>query len=145
MIQSLWGCSDGYMKSNSRSRVFAATLLVLQRCSPKDPEMDHHPLPQSSGEVDQLAEQLRSDDNFVRAEAARQLCNMGVVARRTLPRLLALAGDPWYQVRIQVPRAIIHLRATAGEAAVVLAQLLKDPDETVRLYAQEAQRVVSGR
>jgi hypothetical protein len=27
----------------------------------------------------------------------------------------------------------------------VLTQLLKDPDETVRLYAQEAQRVVSGR
>jgi HEAT repeat protein len=107
--------------------------------------MDHKQLPQDPEQVDRLVDQLHSDDNFVRAEAARQLCNLGEVAQRTLPQLLALTDDPWYQVRIQVPRAIIHLGATTDEAAVVLPRLLHDPDETVRLYAQEALRVVSSR
>src|SRR4051794_4253915 len=107
--------------------------------------MNHQPPPHDPGYVDRLVDQLRSDDHFVRAEAARQLCNLGPAARRTLPQLLALAGDAWYQVRLQVPRAIIHLGATADEAAAVLPQLLNDSDETVRLYAQEAARVIGGK
>lgn len=93
--------------------------------------------------IDRLVGQLRSDDNFIRAEAARALCNMGPIARRSLPELLALATDSWYQVRIQVPRAIINLGPTASDALAVLPRLLHDPDETVRLYAQEALRVIN--
>jgi hypothetical protein len=92
--------------------------------------------------VDQLIAMLSSLDHFERAEAARQLCNMGKEAIKALPTLLALHNDPWYQVRIQVPRAIIHIEACPDEAAEVLNSLVEDEDETVRLYAKEAQRIL---
>ena len=92
--------------------------------------------------VDQLMQMLSSLDHFARAEAARQLCNMGKEAIMALPALLSLYDDPWYQVRIQVPRAIIHMEARPDEVAEVLNRLVDDEDETVRLYAAEAQRVL---
>jgi hypothetical protein len=65
---------------------------------------------------------------------------MGKEALVALPRLLALHNDPWYQVRIQVARAIIHLGVPPDEVADVLTKLLEDEDEIVRLYAKEAQQ-----
>jgi HEAT repeat protein len=94
---------------------------------------------------DQFMEMLSSPDHFDRAEAARQICNMGKTAVKALPALLALHNDSWYQVRIQVPRAIIHMEARLDEVAEVLNRLLRDDDETVRLYAKEAQRVLTQR
>lgn len=95
-----------------------------------------------ASDLERLAAQLHSEDRFVRADAAWQIVQHGVGARRYLPQLLALAEDPWYQVRIQVPRAIIHMRATQDEAGLVIQRLLHDQDEVVRLYAQEAQSVL---
>jgi hypothetical protein len=92
--------------------------------------------------INQLIKMISSLDHFERAEAARQPCNMGKEAVRALPALLSLSNDPWYQVRIQVPRAMIHMGARPDEVAEVLDNLLNDADETVRLYAQEAQRVL---
>jgi len=92
--------------------------------------------------IDQLVEMLSSIDCFERAEAARQLCNMGNEAIKALPALLSLYNDPWYQVRIQVPRAIIHMEVCPDKVAEVLNNLLNDADKSVRLYAQEAQRVL---
>lgn len=95
--------------------------------------------------VGELIELLSSPDHFDRAEAARQLCNMGKDAIEALPVLLSLYNDPWYQVRIQVPRAIIHMGTRSDEATGILHKLLDDEDEIVRLYAKEAQRVISER
>ena len=92
--------------------------------------------------LDQLLAMLSSSNHFDRAEAARQICNMGKDAVRALPAVLALVNDPWYQVRIQIPRAIIHMEARSDDAVEVLNRLLEDEDETVRLYAKEAQRVL---
>lgn len=90
--------------------------------------------------VERLMTMLSSPDHFDRAEAARQLCNMGKEAIMALPALLNLFKDPWYQVRIQVPRAIIRMQPRPEQVAEILSSLLDDEDETVRLYAREAQR-----
>jgi hypothetical protein len=95
--------------------------------------------------LDELMAMLSSPDHFDRAEASRLLVNMRKEAVKALPALLALHNDLWYQVRIQVPRAIIHMEARPDEAAEVLNRLLDDKDETVRLYAEEAQRVLAQR
>jgi HEAT repeat protein len=92
--------------------------------------------------IDELMAMLTSPDHFDRAEAARHLCNMGNKAIKALPALLALHNDPWYQVRIQVPRTIIHMEVHPDEAAKVLNKLLNDDNESVRAYAKEAQRVL---
>jgi HEAT repeat protein len=92
--------------------------------------------------VEQLVTMLSAPDHFDRAKAARLLCNRGKEAIRALPALLAMHSDPWYQVRIQVPRAIIHMGAGSAEAVEVLNKLLEDEDESVRLFAREALRVL---
>jgi HEAT repeat protein len=97
------------------------------------------------GSFDELVAMLSSPDHFDRAEAARLLVNMQNEALKALPALLALHNDPWYHVRIQVPRAIIHMDVRPDEATDVLNCLLDDEDETVRLYAEEAQRVLGQR
>jgi HEAT repeat protein len=95
--------------------------------------------------VDQLRQMLSSQDDVQRAEAARQLVNRGKEAIEALPALLALQNDAWYQVRIQVPRAIIHFEVNPEEAAKALGKLVNDEDKCVRLYAEEAQRVLASR
>jgi|SRR5579875_3930422 HEAT repeat protein len=97
------------------------------------------------GSFDELVAMLSSPDHFDRAEAARLLVNMRKEAIKALPALLTLHNDPCDLVRIQVPRAIIHMEARSDEAAEVLNKLLDDEDEMVRLYAKEAQRVLVAR
>jgi HEAT repeat protein len=87
-----------------------------------------------------LIRSLSSMDKFERAEAARELCNSG--HREALATLLKLCEDPWYQVRIQVPRAMILLGARMSDVAEILRLLSKDSDESVRCYATEARRIL---
>jgi len=97
------------------------------------------------GSFDELVAMLSSSNHFDRAEAARLLVNMRKEAIKALPALLALHNDPCDLVRIQVPRAIIHMEARPDEAAEVLRCLLNDKDKIVRLYAEEAQQVLTQR
>ena len=46
-----------------------------------------------------------------------------------------------HQLRIQVPRAIIHMEVGPDEVTGILNSLLNDEEESVRSYAREAQRV----
>lgn len=95
--------------------------------------------------IDLLIATLVSPNRSYRAKAARSLCNMGNNAIKAAPAILALHNDPWYQVRIQVARAIIHMEVDPDEATTVAGILLNDEDESVRLYAIEALRVLKER
>jgi HEAT repeat protein len=83
---------------------------------------------------------LLSSNYLERAEAARQLSNMGQNAIEALPALLSLYKDPSRYVRIQVARAILHMQAPPEQVQEPLNALLMDEDQVVRLYAQEARR-----
>jgi HEAT repeat protein len=95
-----------------------------------------------SNSVEDLLEILASGDRFKRAEAARELCNMGMKASGALPSLLALYNDPCYLVRVQVPRAIIKMRPHPDAVIEILNHLLNDEDKIVRLHAMEAQEIL---
>lgn len=103
------------------------------------------PDPTSSPTIQNLIDLLATTEGVGRAEVARQLCNLGREGVVAVPALLALHEDPWHQVRLQVPRAVIHLQVPRIDAIPVLDKLAEDSDESVRLYAIEAIRVLSVR
>jgi HEAT repeat protein len=102
-------------------------------------------LPEPGSTVEQLVALLSSPDKFVRARAARMLVNKGPEAAGELSALLAMHTDPWYMVRVQVPRAAMHLRARPDQVEEILDRLMKDEDSIVRLYSQIAVEEVHGR
>jgi HEAT repeat protein len=92
--------------------------------------------------IDERIAQLSSPDPSERAEAARRLSNLGPLAVKALPAMLALCDDPNWMVRIQIPRAIIRFRPYDHDVEAALQRLCQDSKEVVRLYAEEAaQRV----
>ncbi len=96
-------------------------------------------------QVEELVALLVSPDALARAEAARRLVSMRHQAAVALPALLALCNDSWFLVRMQVPRAIMHMRARSPEATEILQNLLSDENEVVRLLCNRSQKSASGR
>jgi len=70
-----------------------------------------------------------------RAQAARTLVNRKEQPAAVWPALLAARADDCWMVRIQVPRAAVHLGVPAEQAIPVLRELLGDADELVQGYA----------
>lgn len=89
-----------------------------------------------------LLAMLASPDGFDRAEAAKQLCNLGKEASNAGPAIPNLNNDPSYLVRIQVPRAVIHFEIQSQEALNILDRLVNDENEIVKEYAKEARTVM---
>ena len=86
---------------------------------------------------------LSSRNQIDRAEAAR--CLVNGKDKSCLPALLDLATDPSCLVRFQVPRAMVHLEARFQDVSDILDRLVVDPDELVRLMAQEAKATLGNR
>jgi HEAT repeat protein len=70
-----------------------------------------------------------------RSQAARTLVNRKEQPGVVWPALQAARADDCWMVRIQVPRAAVHLGIPAEQAVPVLRELLGDADEVVRGYA----------
>ncbi len=95
--------------------------------------------------IDELLGLLSSSDRHIRFDAARSLCRMGKNNPKILPALLRLHSDPYFAVRCQVARAVIHLNPEPLNVLPILDQLLQDEDKNVRNYAAEAKAILLGR
>jgi hypothetical protein len=94
----------------------------------------------SAASVPELLELLDSPHYGRRAQAARELANRKEQPALVWPRLAARHTDETWMVRMQIPRAAIHLGIPAERAVPLLRELLGDEDEVVRGYAAWALR-----
>ena len=78
------------------------------------------------------SEQLRSDDNVVRAEAARALSEMGAIGISVLVKAL---DDPDKDVRSSAAIAFGVIKPLPAEAVKALTALVDDPEREVRQMA----------
>ena len=70
-----------------------------------------------------------------RSQAARSLVNRKEQPAVVWPALLAARADDCWMVRMQVPRAAVHLGILPEQAVPVLEALLDDPSDIVQGYA----------
>ncbi|GEM_PF-1367384 len=85
----------------------------------------------------ELLRQLGDRDPVRRAEAARELAELGLWGEPALRRALR---DPAPLVRAEAARSLA--RIGAGDCLEALAQLLRDPDPEVRLAVSNAMRAI---
>ncbi len=88
--------------------------------------------------VNDLIQQLRSQDANIRAFAADTLARMGAEAKEAVPALAAALKDRDQFVRLYAARALRRMGAEAKEAAAALIAALKDQDSSVRASAADA-------
>jgi HEAT repeat protein len=89
----------------------------------------------ASASVPDLIGFLASPHELIRSQAARELVNRKEQPAVAWPGLLAARADGSWVVRMQVPRAAVHLGVAPEEAVPVLESLLDDPSDIVRGYA----------
>jgi HEAT repeat protein len=88
--------------------------------------------------VQELIGFLDSSHDRVRTAAARELVNRNEQPEVVWQSVLAKRSDECWMVRLQAPRAAVHLKAPPEQAIPVLQTLLDDPNEYVRDYAEWA-------
>jgi HEAT repeat protein len=88
----------------------------------------------ASASVPELIGFLDSPHYGVRSQVARELVNRKEQPETVWPHLLARRSDESWMVRLQVPRATVHLNVPGEHAIPVLQELLNDPDGVVRSY-----------
>jgi HEAT repeat protein len=87
----------------------------------------------SKASVATLADALKDEDSYVRAEAARRLAEKGPDSIDALPALIAALGDKVGYVRSEAAKAIGRIGPAAKSAMPRLLEAFKDTDEGVRL------------
>ena len=80
-----------------------------------------------------LAEALKDEDSYLRAEAARLLGEKGPTAKDAVPALTTALGDKVGYVRSEVAESIGRIGPAARSAIPYLMDTFKDKDEGVRL------------
>jgi hypothetical protein len=94
----------------------------------------------SAASIPELLEFLDSSHYGRRAQAARELANRKEQPAVVWPRMTARRADESWMVRMQIPRAAIHLGVAAELAVPLLRELLGDEHDVVRGYAAWALR-----
>jgi HEAT repeats len=88
-----------------------------------------------SATVPELIGFLSRSHYLDRAGSARQLVNRKEQPEIVWPHLLAARADESWMVRMQVPRATVHLGVLADQAIPVLREMLDDHDAVVQSYS----------
>jgi hypothetical protein len=89
-------------------------------------------------ELSDLVFRMESSTAAVRAEAVRLLVKLGPVAAPSWGRIVSIADDDSYLVRLVVAWAIGHMLPLPPHALQALRALLADSNQTVQVVAKGA-------
>jgi HEAT repeat protein len=125
-------CASRFCLGSTSKRVicafFAATLFSVCQAVAQD----------NAGQIENLVQQLKSQEAEVRRSAADALGDIGAEARQAVPDLVTALKDPEAMIRTTTAYALGKMGTEAKQAVPDLIAALKDSDAMVRISAADA-------